>query len=95
MPPDEKPIDLDDADRPRKRRRPVEPERESPPPHLVAANAFGVVKWVSLGVGVLLIVVALSQAAPWAAAFAGMACFAGIVARVFQAEEHQYTNRGK
>lgn len=89
---DEKPLDLDDDEpRPKKKRPPA--ELPSIPAHLVTAGFFGVAKWLLLGLGALFVVVALNQAAPWAAAFSGIACFVAIAARIAQAEEHYHKSR--
>jgi hypothetical protein len=86
------PFDLDDGreEEPRPRRRRNRPEDEPGRPAIDAGTLFAFLKWGAFGVGCLLIAAALSQAAPWAAAFAGMACFAGIAARLAQAEELHY-----
>ena len=78
-------------DRPRPRPRPAERPAEPPPePPVSPAATFGFLKWGSFALGCILVVAALNQAAPWAAALAGMACFCGIAARLAQAEELHY-----
>jgi hypothetical protein len=85
MPP--KPLDLGEPP-PRSSRPPA-----SPPPGAVAAGFCGLAKWLLLGAGTAIVAAALVQSAPWAAALAGVACFAGIAARIFQAEEHHHRGR--
>jgi hypothetical protein len=50
---------------------------------------FAVFKWVALGIGGLLAFLAFFLSTVEAAAVAGLACFFGILARIFQAEEHR------
>tara|TARA_Y100000816_G_scaffold214329_1_gene159615 strand:+ start:2823 stop:3023 length:201 start_codon:yes stop_codon:yes gene_type:complete len=56
-------------------------------------KTLGNVKWACLGIGVLLFLVAFNAGGyPEQAATAGMACFMGIISRVFQAEQHNLSN---
>jgi hypothetical protein len=50
-------------------------------------------QWLLLGVGAMVIIAALNQSAPWAAALSGVACFIAIAARIIQAEGHQLRRR--
>jgi hypothetical protein len=77
MPPDEE--EGDDA--------PTRPDAPS------ARALLGFAKCACLGFGVVLALFAVAANAIQAAALAGLACFLGITARIFQAEEHR-TGRG-
>ncbi|AMV28795.1 hypothetical protein VT84_30660 [Gemmata sp. SH-PL17] len=79
----QRPLDIEDDDRPRPHSRPA-----LPPPGAVAAGFFNLAKWFALGAAAMLAAVAITQGAVWASAFAGLACFVAIVARILQAEEH-------
>lgn len=59
-----------------------------------AQALWGIPKWGALGVGCVLALVALGANAIQAAALSGLACFLGIAARIFQAEEHRTADRG-
>ena len=76
-----KPIELDDAGGPGHRGR--QPAGD-------VAAVWGFAKWATLAVGLVFALVAVFKATiVEAAPLAGLACFLGIVARIFQAEEHR------
>jgi hypothetical protein len=80
--------DDQDDDRPVRRRR--APYASG---GLSAGAYWGISKWVALGVGMVLALIAFGVSAIHAAVLSGLACFLGIAARIFQAEEHRAAKR--
>lgn len=90
----EEPIDMDDDedyDEPPRRRIRARSAGLRNPRGL--AGLWGVGKYLMALVSAGLFLKSLGEAAPWAAAFAGLACCAGIAARICQAEEHWTLSR--
>lgn len=92
--------DDENTRQPRSRRKPVEDDREDDfddEPMIgpainwpvVSVVLWAVAKWGAIAIGGLLVCVAFSATAVQGAAIAGIACFFGILARIFQAEEHR------
>jgi hypothetical protein len=76
--------DDDDSD------APPRTSRKAPPtirPTEGAAAVWQILKWVAFVLGCVLCVIAIGQPAPQGAVWAALACFAGIAARLAQAEE--------
>lgn len=79
MPPPRQPAPMDIPDQ----------DARDPGPDLGAAYGFRCVWLAALVAGALCVMVAFNVPAVQAATWAGLACFAGIVARIVQAEEYR------
>jgi len=74
-----------------------EAEGDDPPPRRTAGRRrrsggeapWGLLKWVSVGVGAALILIAMNQLLIHSPAYSAVACFCAILGRIFQAEEHR------
>jgi hypothetical protein len=68
------------------------PAPQYPPPGPVVnmpPNLWMILKWASLGLGGLLVLIAVVLESVHAPALAAMGCFFAIGARIMQAEEHR------
>lgn len=73
---------------PMTRPRPLPLDDDEPTPKPSARAVYGVLKWVCVGAGAVLALVALKAPGTVAATLAGLACFAGVLGRVLQVEQH-------